>query len=730
MRHSATDYGRYYQERAMSPVSAVGPYRSPSPFRLHTQQPTVNFFPDAHNFNIEHQSIKVSHNVQQAPPKTVFEHLEPYVSHGAAHNSDERCDAPKCSPETREAIQGELVGLIRDGDVHEPSKRMTWLGGPAGAGKTAIAGSVAVTCAELGLLAASFFFSSVLGSGHTRRTKSCVITTLAYQLALHDVLHAYKVELAKAIKRSPDIFRKSLLDQALCLILGPLRAIHGLCDTTTWPRGILLDGLDEVKAVQYHDTIREDLVRTDEDDQLEILHVLFALAKSPVFPFRIFVCSRPEDNIAHFFATAAQASTVVLFLDSKYDPDADIKRFLQSRFAEIQRRSGISDSSWPGEEIIDQIVDISSGQFIVPSTILRYVGSGLPLQQLEDIMRVGRRAKKGRKNPWALLDALYTHIIDRSPDPCLVVTWMRCVTFARSPAISAYFWRAFFEDTDGEFHHLLTPLASLLSIPPHEDRYSPIKIYHKSLTDFLASRVRAGKHYVEEGNRLEFSAARYLVVLRYRGPKISLRSSDELNDFIQTLSSLTLFPTRTQVGSGGYCQAWYILHHSLCKPHIVTLAVCDVAWWTRVMLALGERRVAEGMTLLGYHPIVILFGGLYCHIHSSMCMSNGSEDTCHAACIHWRKCTLDEAQALGWCVHKLQEVPVEQLCQLHPEEFEQRFRKFGNGLECTFCQAAPDRQVQLGSRQHSSVERRGWARVRKTKVLSSVDISSYDFTRL
>ncbi|KAJ3527544.1 hypothetical protein NMY22_g9748 [Coprinellus aureogranulatus] len=637
-----------------------------------TQQPATAFFPDANNFNIGQQNIHVGPNIQQAAAsnsKTVFELLEPYVSYGASHNSDEGNDNPKCSPETREAIQAEVVGLVRDGDVYEQSKRMTWLTGPAGAGKSAIAGSVAATCERLGVLAGTFFFSSVRGAGETRRTKRCVITTLAYQLARHKGLHEYKVQLLVAIEENPDVFRKCLQDQAQLLILGPLGAIHSKCDTSSWPRGILYDGLDEVQAIQYHNRTREDLVRKDEDDQNEILRPI----------------------ITKFFKSTALASTVVLFLDSKYNPDADIKRFLQSKFAIIRNESGMSNPSWPGEDVTNQLVEMSSGQFIVPSTILRYIESGIPQAQLEDIMQVAR-GRMGAKNPFALLDAVYTHVINRSPDPQLAVTWMRLMITdsmelaflgdaflgASNYYLPAHFWKKFLEDTDGQFYHLLKNLASLLSVPPHNDHYSSIKTYHKSLTDFLTSKDRCGDLYVERTSVHEFAARRYVVILQNRGPKVPLPSPDGLYNFLDRLLSSTLFPVLSEYFSGSRRFALFLKH--VCEPSILALAACDVAWWTR--FAMGKLRT--------------FLEGMYCCIHSMLCrrLRTGANDVCLPACVHWREGILTEARALGWCVHELGEVPLEQLSQMETRESNRTFRKLGDNQKCAVCQPSPDGQSE------------------------------------
>lgn len=103
--------------------------------------------------------------------------LEEYVSKGATHDSAERgTDAPKCHPETREAVQGEMLTHIEHGKT-----KVVWLSGPAGAGKTAIMGSIADRCYARGWLACSFFFSAS-SMRIERCSKRYFIPTLAYHL--------------------------------------------------------------------------------------------------------------------------------------------------------------------------------------------------------------------------------------------------------------------------------------------------------------------------------------------------------------------------------------------------------------------------------------------------------------------------------------------------------------------------------------------------------------------
>src|SRR5882762_9618975 len=82
--------------------------------------------------------------------------LEKYVVPGAFRNSAERYDPPKCRPHTRQAVLKRIMLWVND-----PANefQIMWMFGPAGAGKTAIAQSIADMYFQSGKLAASFFFS-------------------------------------------------------------------------------------------------------------------------------------------------------------------------------------------------------------------------------------------------------------------------------------------------------------------------------------------------------------------------------------------------------------------------------------------------------------------------------------------------------------------------------------------------------------------------------------------
>lgn len=256
----------------------------------------------------------------------------------------------------------------------------------------------------------------------------------------------------------------------------------------------------------------------DEEDQLEILQVLLFLSQTPTFPFRILVISRPEGTITNFFTINAVAAKI--FLDFKYNPDADIARYLALKFAEIRRDKGISDPLWPGQSAVDQIVHMSSGQFIVPATIIGYIAGGPPKRRLKEVLSL-ELVEDEANNPFAALDALYYLILKRcyTPrhDPHLVVKWILCVARGlrtRAPSTPAQFWRHFLVDDEGELDHCMAPIASLVSIPPASDNSSPIVIYHVSLPNFLSSERRCGDLYVDQNGLNSFVADRIARVIQ------------------------------------------------------------------------------------------------------------------------------------------------------------------------------------------------------------------------
>ncbi|KAJ3517087.1 hypothetical protein NMY22_g14045 [Coprinellus aureogranulatus] len=406
--------------------------------------------------------------------RSPLDRLEKNVAHGAAHDSAERgFDAPKCHPETRIAVQQEIMSWIEHGSRDANPRKIMWLSGPAGSGKTAIAGAIADECQDRGWLAASFFFSAFAGSPQ-RRMKRFLVPTLVYHLIHHETIPDLKGHILSAIADNPSIFRKRLERQLKVLILDPIRNLSVVADRDAWPKVIVIDGLDEcdveLRAFIDREHRDRDLHREKESIHREILSVLAQAVAEPTFPFRIFLASRPESAIADFFHSSPGLA-LELFLDDKYNPNADITLFLEAKFAELRRQFSLGES-WPSKDTIALLVKEASGQFIYAATVIRFIQDSADPPS-ERLARILEWRRYDTSKPFAPLDSLYKRILQTSPKPFLAAKWLCAIDALHQN------W-----PTRHLATYLLGSLASLIALKG-ANGHRNFQFYHKSLIDFL-----------------------------------------------------------------------------------------------------------------------------------------------------------------------------------------------------------------------------------------------------
>ncbi|KAF8803646.1 hypothetical protein BYT27DRAFT_7109348, partial [Phlegmacium glaucopus] len=357
--------------------------------------------------------------------------------------------------------------------------------GSAGAGKSAIVQTIAEMCAKLGLLVASFFFSR---SSQSRNNEKHLIASIAYQLTLS--IPATRTYVEAAVQSDPAVFDRSLETQIETLIVQPLKNACAVVDPAVmkkWPRLIVIDGLDECHGPLM---------------QSSIIRVLStALLRIPI-PLILLVASRPEPHIRNTFnlLNKSQASRHIV-LDDSYEPDADIKVFLLSRFDGIKENHPLAvyiPKSWPSAEIIDRLVRKSSGQFIYASTVMKYLDSPnhRPMKRLDVI--IGLRPVDGDM-PYKELDALYSHILSCVDDLDSTLKIFGFLFWGLDFCRFTPYLVADLLGLDEEDVYLcLSELHSILYIPPPKTSESSIRVIHASLQDFLVDRLRSGRYYVDE----------------------------------------------------------------------------------------------------------------------------------------------------------------------------------------------------------------------------------------
>jgi len=369
-----------------------------------------------------------------------------------------------------------ILGLGED-DQHAV---ILWFYGPAGAGKTAIAHNIAERCDPEKLLLASFFFSR---SDPARNNSKSLIPTIAYQIAIN--IPGTREKIVGAVEQDPLILARSLEAQVDALIVEPLREA-GYFNTSTSRRLIIIDGLDECD---------------NSAAQCSILQVIARFFHHYRLPFLIFIASRPERHITHSFSTGSLPEFhTTLALDDTYQPDDDIRLFFTDNFRQIKDTHPMRcylDHSWPSVDVLDGLVEKSSGQFIYASTVVKYISSirHQPADRLNVILGI-RPLRHAREMPFGELDALYRHIFScvEDTETVLLILGFHLLSSSRNPKMYARDLEHFFLLNQGDLEMLCGDLSSVITI---SNLHPAIRILHASLGDFLLDAARSKELYID-----------------------------------------------------------------------------------------------------------------------------------------------------------------------------------------------------------------------------------------
>jgi len=182
-----------------------------------------------------------------------------------------------------------------------------WLYGAAGAGKSAIAHSLAEICDKSECLLATFFFWKTAAE---RSNITRFVATIAYQIAR--AIPASRPHIETAVDADPMIFHQSIDSQLAKLIIEPLRRLHSTgFDFKDSPFVIIVDGLDEC----HGSDIQSGLVKS----------LAAAFCGSP-FCILILIASRPEVYLQSTFnPPSLKPQLSRLSLSDEYSPAEDTR---------------------------------------------------------------------------------------------------------------------------------------------------------------------------------------------------------------------------------------------------------------------------------------------------------------------------------------------------------------------------------------------------------------------
>ncbi|KAJ7450456.1 hypothetical protein FB451DRAFT_1146378 [Mycena latifolia] len=405
-------------------------------------------------------------NVNHRHSETGIHILHHAVALEALCDSTESVDQPKCHPETRTSLLDTLYCWATEENT---AYSIYWLSGPAGAGKSAIMQTLCERLQDTGRLGGSFFFAR---DHSTRGNARVLFATLAYQLALHHT--NLKDQISRSIEADPSVIGRAMGLQLHRLIVEPCALLTNSPSIT-----LLIDGLDECKG----HNIQQEILRL----------VASAVSKCPML--RILIASRPEPQISQVFKEPGVTRLYhLLDLGPSF---MDIRNYLLSEFNRIHHEHEETMASvstpWPTRDILEVLVDKSSGYFIYAATIIKFIDDR-DFRPTERLAAVVKNLPTECGTPLHALDELYSQILRDSPFQSRMLDIL-CVL------VRGYILRLSAEDIEkllgldpGDVKLTLRRLQSLLLVP--EDETHSISLHHKSFCDFLTDPNRSGKFHI------------------------------------------------------------------------------------------------------------------------------------------------------------------------------------------------------------------------------------------
>ena len=377
-------------------------------------------------------------------------------------------DRKGCMKGTRRDVLLQLESWLND----EQDKRVFWLNGLAGTGKSAIAQTFAEMLYADGMLGASFFCSRDYDDRSNLRT---IFPTLAFQLACRYT--RFREELLPVLLSNPDVGRETLCSQMEKLIVHPFQKMQV-------PTLVIIDALDECR---------------DEEPASAFLSVLSRYLHKLSF-VKFFITGRPEPRIrSGFRLESLRPHTDVLRLHEveRSSVDSDIRLFFQIQLADVAKNRSDFDlpEEWPSLVDLDTLCAKAVGFFIYASTVVKFVASKhhQPTNRLAIVTALPQSTVEEGK---AGLDQLYTEVLqqaflDIQPDDGDFYSHFRSVVGAvmlifnplSIPALSTLLGAS-------DVSTSLRSLHSLLVIPTNKFDIAPLSVLHKSFPDFLTDPQR------------------------------------------------------------------------------------------------------------------------------------------------------------------------------------------------------------------------------------------------
>ena len=365
-----------------------------------------------------------------------------------------------CHPGTREGVVKAITEWV---DKPDPEKRILWVNGLGGTGKSTIAQTIIKRYKDSRIAATFFFLKGHAECGNANR----LFTTLAWQMAKS--IPETRPHIESILNTQRLIHTEDLGVQFRHLLVEVFRKVPELHPEKSV---VVIDGIDEFSP---------------ERQQSNLLTLIGDRLATPVIPLRFIIFSRPEKRIEEIFLKEGMRKiTYALALD-KYAPKEDIRKYLTDKFHHIFTKR---NAQLPSEGDIDGLVSKSPGQFIFASTVVSFIGDDYfdPKEQLSFVQRL-RVTEDTEDSPFVLMDQLYTHILSQQKDTKMLRSLFVLLIVFGHPKFS--FVSRHLRIKEKQLRQKLRAMRALVRITD-----SNIGAYHRTLHDFFLERERSKQYCI------------------------------------------------------------------------------------------------------------------------------------------------------------------------------------------------------------------------------------------
>jgi hypothetical protein len=244
------------------------------------------------------------------------------------------------------------------------------------------------------------------------------------------------------------------------------------------PIVIVIDGLDECDG---------------QNIQQEVFRSIGNAIHNEYLPLRFLIASRREPHIRDIFmGTCLKRCHRPLTIQQSFE---DIYKYLVDGFARIhtehQETIAMVPFPWPAVDVIENIVEKSSGYFIYASTVIKFIDDKdfRPTERLQVIMGIAEPEPES-ESPFSALDQLYTQVLV-NVRPALQPRLLRILTvFVTKWNLKIPHIEQLLELKLGDVQLALRGMHSIVKM---DER---LTAHHASFLDFLDNPTRSGMFYV------------------------------------------------------------------------------------------------------------------------------------------------------------------------------------------------------------------------------------------